>query len=109
MPSTYDENLSTEKDYIRFRIGDRAATFILSDEEIVAINASEPNKFYAAAVCAQTIMTRGKGLVSKRVKQLEIEYADDEQSAYMRLIEGLRAEGAEELMPDTDGKAFIVL
>lgn len=109
MTTTYDENLSTEKDWVRFSIGDRASPYALQDEEITAILAEEPNKWYAAAKCAEAIAGKTRGAVRKQVGRLMIEYSDSAENAYRRLIDDLRAEGARQLMPSTNGRHFVVL
>ena len=99
MAKTFDPALPEDKDWIRFKIGDAIVTSaVLEDETIVAILGMELNKWFAAAECAQAITAKGKGLASKKVEDLELTYEDSADSAYQRLIEDLREEGALQLM-----------
>ena len=99
MAATYDPNISTDKDWVRLQIGDRAATFVLQNEEITFILAEEPNKWYAAAACGELIIGSRKGIAEKMVDNLRIEYGDDADSAYAQHLQRLREEGARRLSP----------
>ncbi len=99
MAITFDPALPEDKDWVRFQIGDSVvATAVLDDATIEAILVLELNKWFAAATCAQAITARGKGLASKKVEDLELTYEDSADSAYQRLIDDLREEGALQLM-----------
>lgn len=112
MAKTFDENLGTDRDWVRFLIGDSiVASMNLEDETIDAVLAETivyPNKYFAAAECARSIVSLGKDVIKKKVDGLEIERAgDDPESSYRDLIKVLEARGAELLMPKP--RAFRVL
>jgi hypothetical protein len=99
MTVSFDPTLATDRDWVRFKIGDATvATATLQDETIDAILAQEANKWFAAACCAQAIVGRARGLASKKVDDLHLTYEDNADSAYARLIQELREEGALQLM-----------
>lgn len=99
MAITFDAGLATDKDWVRFTIGDAVvATAVLDDDTINAVLGLELNKWFAAASCAQSIAAKGKGLSRKKVEDLELEYEDSADNAYARLIEDLKEEGALQLM-----------
>ena len=108
MATTYDPTLPTDRDWVRFLIGDRSTTFSLQDEEIAAVLVEESNKYYAAARCASVIQGLGGGAVRKRVGSLMLEFSDSADNAYQRLIDDLRRKGADENMPGP-AKALFVL
>lgn len=96
MTATYDSSLTTDKDKVRFYVGDRAAPFSVSDEEINAIltDPEYPNVFLAAAAVGDVIASRGKGAVSKSVAELSLTRATSAGSAYGDALQRLRARGA---------------
>ena len=99
MAKTFVASLPTDKDWVRFAIGDYiVATAALDDDTIVAVLALEANKWLAAASCAQSIAAKGKGLVSKKVEDLQLTWEDSADNAYARLIADLKEEGALQLM-----------
>jgi hypothetical protein len=99
MAKTFDEGLATDKDWVRFAIGDFiVATAVLDDDTINAVLGLELNKWLAAASCAQSIAAKGKGLASKKVEDLQLTWEDNADSAYARLIADLKEEGALQLM-----------
>lgn len=105
MSATYDPNLSTERDFIRFLIGDTSAPFTLSDEEIDALildstyGESRARKYFVAADALTFLSLRwassGKGITSKSVSRLSISYGNSTsaQEALDRKIKELRAIG----------------
>lgn len=112
MAKTFDENLGSDRDWVRFLIGDSVvASMNLDDETIDAVLAETsiyPNRYCAAAECARSILGLGKDVIKKKVDGLEIEKAgDDPESAYRDLIRKLDERGAELLMPKP--RAFRVL
>ena len=96
MTATYDSALATDKDWVRFQIGDRGpTTFSLEDEEIFAILAEETNKYFAAAMCGEVIIGLGQGAVSKSVGALSISYNNDSpEAAYRSHLAYLRQRGS---------------
>lgn len=109
MPTTYDPLLPTDRDWVRFLIGDRGPTrFVLKDEEIDALLGEESNKYLAAARAGETILAQGKDLVSKTVDGLSLTWGSSSpESAYRKHLARLRQKGAERTM--TSPKTFRVL
>jgi len=96
--ATYDPTLPTDKDWVRFLIGDRVeATAKLQDEEILAVLGEEANKYLAAARCGEIIISLGQGAVSKSVDDLSITYGDSAESSFRDHLRKLREEGARRL------------
>jgi hypothetical protein len=103
MSATYDILLGTDKDWVRFLIGDtRTTAFQLSDEEIAATLVEEPNKYLAAARCLESMYTAwlaaGKGVVDKKVDGLSIRRMGETASAddiIKNRIDDLRQRGAQ--------------
>lgn len=106
MSFTYDNSLSTDKDWVRFLAGDTVeASAALSDEEIAALLAEETatgaaKKYFTAASALGSLMRRwasaGGGLIEKEVSRLKLRFGI-EQSAAAALearIRELREEGA---------------
>jgi hypothetical protein len=115
---TYDPTLSTDKDWVRFLIGDRGTSTGVgttitgarfSDEEILAVVAAEPNKWLAAAQCGDRIVAAGAGAVAKAVGDLKLEWSDASDSPYMRALDRLRERGARELLSTTGAHSLRVL
>lgn len=99
MSATYDYNLKTDTDWVRFLSGDRnIADPRLQDEEIQAILAEEANKYFAAARVCEAVIAMGKNAVSKTVGNLSISYGDSPESAYVTRARELRERGAELLL-----------
>lgn len=115
MSATYDPALSTDKDWVRFQVGDRGIagdplSFILADEEINAILSEEQNKYLAAARIGEIIMSHGHGAVSKTVGNLSISYGNDSpESAFRHHLNRLRAKGCELLLKQSGSHIFRVL
>ena len=101
MSTTYAPDLSTDKDWVRFLVGDRSAPFSLQDEEINAVVVEERNRYLAAARCAEVIQGLGGGAIRKRVGTLMLEFSDSPDNAYQRLIDQLREKGAEALQGES--------
>jgi hypothetical protein len=101
MTYTYDPRLPTDKDWVRFLVGDRnMEQAVLSDEEIRATLSIVSNVYCAAALCAQTAVARTGGVVEKQVGDLTIKYSDQDNSSYSDHIDWLREQCAG-LMSDT--------
>lgn len=96
MSATYDPALPTDKDWVRFLIGDTTVTMTLSDEEIGALLAEPeyPNKWLAAAAAGRRILAKGKGVISKSVAELSLSRAGGTGSAYGDLVKSLQEQGA---------------
>lgn len=112
MPATYNASLATDKDWVRMLAGDRnTLKAVLQDEEIKALLAEEPNKYYAAARAVEMIITKTGGLVSKQVEDLRLTYAGaDGQDAYLKYADELRKTGARKLLEGgTRARTFRVL
>ena len=109
MAFTYNIELTTDKDWVRFLIVDRDVSLndnsvskaYLSDEEINALLQEEENKYLAAARAGEILLNRSKGLVHKEVEELSIEYADSAESTYQIYINKLRERGNELLRDDS--------
>lgn len=104
--ATFDPTLATAKDWVRFTIGDTDTEDpTLDDATIDAILRQEPNRWFAAATCAEAAFTKwqqdGDGLVSKQVGALSItrESGSSASQSYLAHIRELRARGARELSP----------
>ena len=110
MSVTFDQTLSTDRDWVRTMIGDRNVDrAVLSDEEIDAILLEEKNKYLAAARCGDLIIAQGRGAVSKSVGDLSISYGDSPESGYRQHIEKLRKRGCELLLDGSGSRTFRVL
>lgn len=98
MAATYDPTLATDRDWVRFLIGDRGpTTFRLTDEEIDAVLAEEANKYMAAYRCAVAIYSgaSGAGLIRKAVDDLRLEFSDDADGAFWSYVNSLKAKGVQ--------------
>ena len=92
MSATYDPNLSTDMDWVRFLCGDRDTdTAQISDEEIHALLDEYPNKYCAAASACEIILSKSGGMIDKQVGDLRLKWSDEPRSAYNEYIQGLRA------------------
>ncbi len=97
MAATYDPALPTDRDWVRFLIGDRTVSSArLQDGEIDAVLAEEANKYLAAARCAEVAYGGGAhgGVIEKAVDDLRLKFSDDAEGAFWTYIESLRAKGA---------------
>ena len=106
MSATYNEDLSSDKDWVRFLIGDTVtATAALDDDTILAVLAAEPNKYFAAARCGEAASARwmaaAGGLLAKVVDDLHIKWGATvgAAEAYAAYLKSLRAKGAQVLSP----------
>lgn len=113
MTATYDVNLATDKDWVRFKIGDSVVDpetrAKLQDEEIEAVLAEESNKWLAAARLAESILAKRQGATSKSVGDLSISYGDGSDSSYRGLIKDLREEGCRRLLKTSGSSVMRIL
>lgn len=75
----YDDSLPTDKDWVRFLIGDTASDEKLADGEINAVIVENSgNKYCAAAEALSTLLVKygaaGEGVLRKTVDELSVEY-----------------------------------
>ena len=89
MAFTYDAALTSSKDRVRFLLQDTtnttAAPAQLDDGEILWALSTEANIYMAAALCADTMMTRARGLSSKTVGSLSLSWGSRWQDVASRL------------------------
>jgi hypothetical protein len=109
--ATYDPELPSNRDHVRFLIGDTdTAAALLSDEEIDAVITAETAtgdalKYYAAARCLEALVTRwasaGHGVVEKQVSKLRVRRGLGESAGAVleRAIRELRKRGSYLLSP----------
>ena len=83
----------SDRDTIRFLIGDKASPFKLSDAEIDWTLTQHTNVYEAAAVCAETLAGHYAKLVSRSMGRLSVQYGEA-QSSYRSLATRLRREAA---------------
>jgi len=108
MTATYNSSLPSDKDWVRFVLGDRdGSSAVLQDEEINEILAEEANKYLAAAICGEAVLALGKDAVSKSVGNLSISFGSSSpESAYRALVSRLRERGCQ-LLLETSGGAVL--
>lgn len=101
MTFSYDPTLPTDRDWVRFIIGDRVVeTASLDDGEIDAVLAQEANKYLAAARCGRIILARGRGgVTSKSVDGLSLSYDSSPEGAYGKHLTEIHQKGCELLLP----------
>jgi hypothetical protein len=103
MAATYDPTLPTDRDWVRFLIGDTNVTpatdALFTDEEIDAVLTEQSNKYLAAARLLSNLSARwagaGRGVMSKRVDELSARWgvSGDTASALASRIAELRSLG----------------
>jgi len=85
------------KDYVRFRLGDRASPFLLTDAEISAILSETGGyKLLAAAKCAEAIAAQFAGQVNSQIGKTRTDKSDKFEH-YTQLAEKLHEEHLQEL------------
>jgi hypothetical protein len=105
MTQRYSEVLTTDRDWVRFLIGDHGATMYLEDEEIDATLAAQTSvspasRYFAAAEILPALYglwsAEGKGVVERQISKLRIRRSEgsSEMSAILRHAESLRKRGA---------------
>lgn len=114
---TYDTSLGSDKDYVRFLIGDTESPFILSDSEISAVILEEnctgkARKYFAAASCLSALQSKwiakSKGYSEKQVSKLRIKWGSNSQSSSIKdRINELREEGSYYLRSSSGSPMFI--
>ena len=86
MATTYDASLGSDKDWVRFLIGDRTAPMTLTDEEIDGIvdeqtSTGQALKYFAAADALTFLYgifrTGRKGVVDRQISKLRLRYGED--------------------------------
>ena len=97
MAFTYSDALDTNASIVRFLLQDHTNTTakpaLLADGEITWALSTEANVYDAAAICAETLAARFRGLMSKSVGSLSLSYGGAEK-AWMAIAERLRKRGA---------------
>jgi len=90
MTWTYNSSVSTDRDKIRLLIGDTDTNDqLLSDEEISFVIAEQPNVYYAAAQCCETIAGKFGRDVSTTLEGLSIAKRQRFEN-YLNMAETLR-------------------
>lgn len=90
MTFTYDPTLATDRDRVRFLLGDRDATDPhMTDEEIEATLVVTPDPLMAASQCCQALAASYAFLVNQRQEELAVNYSDLFEH-FTRLAETLR-------------------
>lgn len=111
MSATYDPTLPTDRDWVRFLIGDTDTSAAeISDEEINALLADSayPNRYLAAAAAGDLMGTRAGGILSKSLAELSITYGSDSGISFADYVGRLRAKGADvELGKDPKGRSKV--
>lgn len=95
MAFTYDATLATNRDRVRFLLQDTTNTTarpnLLDDGEIAWVLTTEANIYMAAAICADALASRFRGLKSKTVGGLSLSWAVESWEA---IAKKLRARGS---------------
>lgn len=121
MTATYDTTLPTNKDHVRFLIGDTDITNPrLSDEEILAVISEQTAsgkslKYFASAACLSALLSKwssaGEGELEREVDDFRIRRGID-QSAYQAVqmrIKQLREQGSYYLSKKPRGFRILVI
>jgi hypothetical protein len=97
MPFSYDPALGSDTDRVRFLLQDTTNTTarpnLLDNGEILWALATEANVYLAAALCAEALATRFRGLTAKSVGSLSLTY-DQAAKTWGAIADRLRARGA---------------
>lgn len=105
MSWTYDTSLATDKDKVRFFVGDTDTNNpLVSDEEIQAIISWEANAWMAAAEIAEHIardLTAGGTLEDRKVGETRLKYK--RASGLLALSKRLRTRGSAHMKPSAGG------
>ncbi len=92
---SYDPELDTDKDWVRFLTGDRVESrYRLEDEEILALLTEEQNKYLAAARAGEILLGRSDGIIEKWVDGLRIKKGSSAEQTYRDHLKSLRERGA---------------
>jgi hypothetical protein len=105
MAWNYDPALSTDKDWVRFLVGDvDTNNQLIADETIVAVLGSEANKFMAAAMVAEAVareLMSGGVLDDRKVGETRLRY---KRAADLKLLaDQLRKRGSTHMKPSGGG------
>lgn len=105
MSWTFDTALSTNKDYVRFLIGDtNTSNQLIQDETIEAVLANEPNVWITGAEILESMARglMGGGVIEDRkVGETRVRYRSAKD---LRLdASGLRARGRAHMKPEAGG------
>ena len=92
---SYDPTLPSDRDWIRFWIGDTVTTaHVLQDTEIDALLLAEDgNKYLAAYTAGMVIYSKRGGLVEKQVGDLRLRWSESAGKAYLHHLMLLRERG----------------
>lgn len=105
MAFTYDPRLDTNRDIVRFLVQDTVkASARLDNGEIDWALSTEANVYMAAALCADTLAMRLRGVKSKSVGGLSISYGAED---YAKLAENLRMKGRSGYAVPTAGGIYV--
>lgn len=106
MTWTYVPDFSTQRDRVRFEIGDTTSTNQrLSDEEIAYAGTVEATDLAAAARCCESIAAALGMLADMREGKLEIKYSQ-RRAAYLAKAKQLRARDASGACPFVGGESI---
>lgn len=111
MSFSYDPALATDRDWVRFLLGDTTDTSAkLTNEEISAVLREEKNKYLAAARCGHLFLERGGAgkVLSKSVDGLSVSYGNPSYSDLKAKIDQWHEHGCW-LLLGTKPKAFGML
>lgn len=105
MSWSYNSALATDKDYVRFLIGDvNTNRQLIDDETIEAVLDNEANKFMTAAAIVESMyrgLTAGGSLEDRKVGETRIRY--QRVSDLMLQVSSLRARGSAHIKPSAGG------
>ena len=101
----FDAALNTEKDWVRFLIGDtNSSRQLVQDETIIAVLGAEPNRYIAAAeICEYIVrgLTAGGALEDRKVGETRIRYR--RTADFLALASRLRLRGSTHMKPSAGG------
>lgn len=104
MAFSYSPALQSDKDIVRFLLQDTVNTTarpaFLDDGEVMWALSTEMNVYMAAAILADTIAARFRGMVRKKVGGLEIQYGVEQ---WEKVSTRLRQRGASYMTPSAGG------
>jgi len=110
MSGTYNPTLPTDRDWVRFQLGDRGpTTWVLDDAEINAALVEESNKFLAAYRLGNDFLARRGGITSKSVDGLSVSYGDGAEGSFRSHLKDLQKRGLQLLQQRTGSSTFRVI
>ena len=105
MAWSFDKALGTDKDWVRFLIGDtNSSRALVDDETIEAVLGAEPNRYIAAAeICEYIVrgLTAGGALEDRKVGEVRIRYR--RTGDLLALAARLRLRGSAHMKPSAGG------